>query len=107
MSRYDEIYNQLKDEGMNDSKAAFIANRMMQREQGTLPTTTLVVEREFKLDSEIESICRKLGRGIWTLAEFPAFYALTPFCEYQNSSNTVFATRKRVDHLDQVTVWIK
>jgi hypothetical protein len=104
MMRWEELKADFLAEGMNDGKATWFADRQLARENGELPEPVAIEEPVLDLSIEQQEIARRLGRGVYRVSEYPIFRGM--ICTQKYTGDGVYAVRRQVDELDNVTVWM-
>ena len=103
MNSWQEFYNQNIEHGMSEKKATFITDRQYARQQGTLKETKIRTDTD--LPATLIPLVVSLGTGIHTIEENQRLASLTIMEKYVFDNG--YAIRKKIDHLDQVTICLK
>ena len=101
---WQNCYEKNLEEGMSEKKAAFIADRQVARVQGK-QEKAIKIRMDSDLPVNLVDYVKSLRSGIYPVKEYTEFYALVVMEKYIFENG--YAIRKKVDHLDQVTIFVR
>ena len=101
---WQNYYEENLEEGMSEKKAAFVADRQVSRAQGK-QEKAVKIRMDSDLPANLIDYVESLGSGIYPVKAYTKLYALTIMEKYVFENG--YAIRKKVDQLDQVTVFVK